>query len=140
MSLFKIGDFDTWIAKHRGAVNEWVSSEVATVEMTDTQRQAISNALYSICELGLLEGHSLERETALVIWSRSRRPAARVFPIRCECERSDDAMKTQVEYPGLDEGPWSRWDEIKQRLGNCKRFLVCTVVVWYTALCLLPCF
>lgn len=41
-------------------------------------------------------------------------------------------MNTQVEYPGLDEGPWSRWDEIKQRLGNCKRFLVWAwLSLWY---------
>ena len=41
-------------------------------------------------------------------------------------------MKLKAEYPGLDEGPWTRWDEVKQRVGNCRRFLVWAwMALWY---------
>ena len=32
-------------------------------------------------------------------------------------------MKFEATYKVPDEGPWTRWDEIRQRLGNCRRML-----------------
>lgn len=29
-----------------------------------------------------------------------------------------------AKYDMPDNGPWTKWDEVKQRIGNCQRFII----------------